>query len=258
MSCLAEGVSGPFTADSWLSEVAGFPCYKFVDSNTVPMSIGTLQNEMALIAGTGNAFFFAKHETNLTSGSACLERAGFSVVDTNMTMEWCANKLSPHATSDILIADALPEHHAKVKNIAQQCFRYSRFHLDPLFPANLANLIKRRWVESYCSGNRGAAIYLALAKNEPIGFLAVLETNDNLRVATIDLIGVAPEYQGRGVGSALISHFIKNWCGRVAKLRVGTQVANIPSLSLYGRFGFRIISSAYVLHAHYRNGVLSQ
>lgn len=256
MNRLADGVSGLFTADTWLSEVAGFPCYKFVGSNAVPMNIGRLRNETAIIAGAGNAFFFAKHETNLIGGSACLERAGFSVVDTNMTMEWRANCFSPHATSDIIIVDARPEHYVKIQNIAQQCFRYSRFHLDPLFPANIADLVKRRWVESYCGGTRGAAIYLALAKNEPIGFLAVLETDDNLRVATIDLIGISPEYQGRGVGSTLVNHFIKNWCGRVAKLRVGTQVANIPSLSLYERCGFRIISSAYVLHAHYRNGVL--
>jgi hypothetical protein len=33
-------------------------------------------------------------------------------------------------------------------------------------------------------------------------------------------------------------------------MRVGTQIANIPSLRLYERLGFTMAESAYVLHAH--------
>ena len=33
-------------------------------------------------------------------------------------------------------------------------------------------------------------------------------------------------------------------------LRVGTQVANLPSISLYEKCGFHVAETTYVLHAH--------
>jgi ribosomal protein S18 acetylase RimI-like enzyme len=79
----------------------------------------------------------------------------------------------------------------------------------------------------------------------PTGFLAVLETGD---ARVIDLVGVAPERQGRGVGSTLVDAFVRRHRGH--ELVVGTQLANVPSLRLYRRAGFAIARSAFVLHRH--------
>jgi GNAT superfamily N-acetyltransferase len=122
-------------------------------------------------------------------------------------------------------------------------------------PEGLANLIKRAWIENYMAGKRGSALYAASSGGTVVGFLAVLEaTVRNRLCAVIDLIGVARDQQGRGVGAELISTFIRDWQGRAAELLVGTQAANIQSVRFYENNGFRMVESNLVLHAHYRNG----
>jgi len=66
----------------------------------------------------------------------------------------------------------------------------------------------------------------------------------------IDLVAVAPDAQGRGVGTALVTAFVREASPNSDVLRVGTQIANVPSLRLYTRLGFRIAGSAFVMHLH--------
>ncbi len=52
-------------------------------------------------------------------------------------------------------------------------------------------------------------------------------------------LGVKPEAQGRGVGSALVSQLIQGFGeGQLSRLSVNTQADNTASLSLYKKMGF--------------------
>ncbi len=52
-------------------------------------------------------------------------------------------------------------------------------------------------------------------------------------------LGVRPEAQGRGVGTALVGDLIqKLGAGQISRLSVNTQADNISSLSLYKKLGF--------------------
>ena len=52
-------------------------------------------------------------------------------------------------------------------------------------------------------------------------------------------LGVMPEAQGRGVGSALVSHLIQSFgAGQLSRLSVNTQADNTASLALYQKLGF--------------------
>ena len=75
--------------------------------------------------------------------------------------------------------------------------------------------------------------------------------------AIIDLVGVDADHQGQGAGRALSRMFIDQWRGRADRLRVGTQISNIPAMRLYESIGFRATETAYVLHAHVKNGALA-
>jgi ribosomal protein S18 acetylase RimI-like enzyme len=132
--------------------------------------------------------------------------------------------------------------------IAGRCFEYSRFHRDPLIAIANAHRVKREWIRSYVEGRRGIELLVATQSDGPVGFLAVLEASDGARV--IDLVGVAPEAQRRGVGESLVATFVEVHGAGGRELRVGTQVGNIPSLRLYEKLGFRVVSAAYVLHRH--------
>jgi ribosomal protein S18 acetylase RimI-like enzyme len=166
--------------------------------------------------------------------------AGFRVVDVNVTLE----REGGEGLSGTSVAPATADQHDALLEVAGSCFRYSRFHLDPRIPAQLAHRVKREWVRSYVEGRRG--IELLAAGTD--GFLAALEAPDGARV--IDLVGVASAARGRGLGESLVGAFAQRHGGDGRTLRVGTQVANVPSLRLYEKLGFRIVSASYVLHRH--------
>lgn len=247
-----------FSLDAWLSQTVGRPCYRFVWKEADGTGAGEMAAKMTELSGGQQAFFYVKLDAHRVAAVATLERSGFAVVDTNVTLKWSGHQLPIGGEGGVRVMVAEPRHFGEMQDIAARCFRYSRFHLDPLFPDETANFLKRKWIENYCLGARGSALYVATVGEVPAGFLAVIETEDGGRNAAIDLVGVAPDFQGRGVGTALVSHFLGQWHSRAGRLLVGTQVANVRSMAFYEQQGFRAVGSAYVLHAHFRDGVSLQ
>lgn len=227
-------------SDEWLARVLERPVYKVAG----PLEEGEL-------ARAGRGFFYAKVDVRDVERVRALTRAGFFVVDVNVTFAHEARAARVEAPADVLVSRAGSGDEA-VLAIAGSCFRFSRFHLDPDFDRALADRVKREWVASYLAGRRGERLLVARRAGRPVGFLAVLATPG---AWVIDLVGVATEEQSRGAGRALVAAFFEE--GRragAATFRVGTQVANVPSLRFYERAGFRVESSQYVLHRHAREG----
>ena len=78
------------------------------------------------------------------------------------------------------------------------------------------------------------------------GFVAVrLEPQKNLGVIT--MVAVDPEFQGRGVGYALITHAL-NWIGEsgmgVAMVETGAGSDHAPARHIYEKVGFVEVSPA--------------
>lgn len=240
-----------FLPDAWLSEIFGRPVFRFTSCRAP--NTEEAAGELMRLANGGDAFFYARVPTSDVSYCITLVNAGFRVIDTAITLAWRGGDIP--AATEITASLARGDQLNAIPEIAETCFRWSRFHQDPRIPASLANRIKRCWMESYVLGERGSALYAAEINAAVAGFLGVIESTVKGRpVAIIDLVGVAPSHQGRGVGTALLRAFMHDWHGRVAELRVGTQVANVRSISLYESCGFRIVESSYVLHAHVRRG----
>lgn len=241
-----------FRADPWLAETLGQPVFR-LDNLTRNHGEAALSQEIASLAGGGDAFFYGKVPAADVPTCLTFLGLGFGVVDLAITFSWVGPLRS--GSTGVVVAPARSSQHEAIAVIAETSFRWSRFHVDPKIPAKVANLVKRRWIENYFSGRRGVGVYSAEIGGEVAGFLAVMETvNAERRAAVIDLIAVAPRWQGRGVGAALVETFVTDWRERVAELSVGTQAANIQSLRFYESMGFRIAETNYVLHAHYRGG----
>lgn len=236
-------------ADEWLSAVCDRRIARVAGSASEcdPSSLRAALNQ------SGFRFAFAKLGADQVSACHRLVDVGFRVVDVSVTLE-----MAPHAvqSSDVSAAEIVQldrcESHAASRHplaeVAGECFRFSRFHLDPDFPNALADEIKRQWIVNYLSGGRGDRLFAARVEGRWAGFLASLVTPDG--TAVIDLIGVGSDFQGRGLGGHLIAAFQQAYAGAANVLRVGTQVANAPSLRLYQKQGFRPVQSAYVLHWH--------
>ncbi|ULA68716.1 MAG: GNAT family N-acetyltransferase [Nitrospira sp.] len=190
-------------------------------------------------------FAFAKVATQDVRTSHELEEYGFRIVDTALTLE--TRGLSTGGTVSARVRKAIPEDASAVVNIARQSFRFSRFHLDPDIPPGLANEIKARWAGNFFSRQRGDHMVVAEQDGRVVGFLQLIAAADSVLV--IDLIAVQPDARGMGLAAGMIE-FANQACGRPRMVRAGTQSANLPSLALYHKLGFQVVSTSHMFHLH--------
>jgi ribosomal protein S18 acetylase RimI-like enzyme len=130
--------------------------------------------------------------------------------------------------------------------LAANSFDHSRLHLDPAIPRAVADRSRAEWAGNFFAGRHGDHMIVGESDGALAGFAQLLGPSDG--VLTIDLIGVAPPFRRRGIAHTLIAASA-NIAG-TQTLRVGTQIANTPSLRLYETLGFRVVESHYVLHYH--------
>jgi dTDP-4-amino-4,6-dideoxy-D-galactose acyltransferase len=233
------------TNDSWLGDLMSRGVYR------VHADATSVADEVDLHArGQARAFYFAKVPADRVGIMRALTRIGFSVVDVNITFTR-RPRVAANRPPGIDIGECTPKAADAVLDIAGHCFKYTRFHLDPLVEVALAHRIKREWVRNYVLKRRGDRLFVAYVDGRPAGFLAAL-VGDRAgeRTATIDLVGVDTTLQGRGIGQSLVLAFADHYRGSCDWLAVGTQVANIPSVRLYEKLGFSLAQSEYVLHKH--------
>jgi ribosomal protein S18 acetylase RimI-like enzyme len=239
--------------DRWLSSIFNHGVFKI----DIPARDHVTANICELIhrhtSTQSTAFYYAKVDTANVSIVRQLILADFYVVEVNVTfgldsrcVQAAANST---ATERFSIQEISPAQHEEVLDIAGSCFRYSRFHLDPLVPEVIANRIKREWIQNYINRQRGDRLFVASLGGQTVGFLAALGSeSEGKSIRIIDLVGVSNSFQRQGVGQALVASFISHYKDHCDYLQVGTQVANIPSMRLYQTFGFNIIKTQYVMH----------
>ena len=227
----------PITADGWLAERFGHSVW------TVSGEPSAAVLEHAA-ANPGRALYQAKVDVGDVATVLDLARAGLVVVNVNSLLERAPAGPAEDPPPGIELRE-LEAGDTEIAEVAQRTFSRTRFHLDPRIPDEVADLIKRAWVESYLSGVRGELAYVALRDGRPVGFLAVVATE---RERVIDLMGVDPGARGAGVGRALVRHFVAESAGRCQAVRVGTQAANPGATRFYEDAGFRAAGAAYDLH----------
>jgi ribosomal protein S18 acetylase RimI-like enzyme len=226
--------------DDFLTGIVGRPTFRVVVGQNGP--------EGETIAAIGAAqkrpvFLYARLPTGSVGALRGLEKLGFAMVDTNVIFERPAVGVRVMSAAT---RQARPEDRGAVMELAARSFSHSRLHLDPAIPREIADRSRAEWAGNFFAGRRGDHMIVAEADGELAGFAQLLGPRDG--VVTIDLIGVAAPFRRRGIAAALIAA-VGNIAG-AQTLRVGTQIANAPSLLLYETLGFRIVETHYVLHYH--------
>lgn len=166
--------------------------------------------------------------------------SGF-LVDTNMQFQkQVTGKLEPVAYQIASNCEEMNE----VTQIASDSFNYSRFFNDPNLDFEAAKNIYANWVKN---SFRSPDKYFILAKEkEIVGFLLFSLTES---IATIELISLSAQAQGKGVGTKLISA-LENFSHEkeISFIRVGTQVDNIHAVNFYLNRGFKYNERSSVYH----------
>ncbi|MCX8045003.1 MAG: GNAT family N-acetyltransferase [Desulfobacterota bacterium] len=235
-------------SDPWFSAVLNRAVYRLV--------------ECTALEGSGNApatmvpwercsqespvFIYATIPSSDVKASARLGQRGFYCAESRLVFEKQRQPERFPVPDTFTIRYAIPADEQEVRRIARCSFSYSRFHCDPRFSRVEADAVKEAWAANFFTGGRGTHMIVAVSHDTCIGFLQLCAQHD---VLTIDLIAVAPEHRHHGIADAMIA-YAERTCSGHARIRVGTQAANIPSVRLYERLGFRLVASYYVLHYH--------
>lgn len=241
--------------DPWLSEILEQSAYKIVmmdgpfSENAPENAPKNVKDELSKFLATqvSNTFVYCKTSTSLLKSAHVLESLGFRLIDTHIVLEKSLSR-NQDLTTQANIQFAVPEDEHFIVELARRTFKYSRFHLDPLIRKARADQIKAEWVRNYFLGKRGEWLVTARVNGTYAGFLLLLK--DEKKVLTIDLIGVDEGYRKMGIARSMIS-YAETYCKDVDRIRVGTQIANISSINLYEKMGFRLVDSNYVFHYHH-------
>jgi ribosomal protein S18 acetylase RimI-like enzyme len=113
-------------------------------------------------------------------------------------------------------------HHQSYREVVERQFG----PWDPVFQ-------DRRFAEDWAS----ATYSIILCDGEPCGYLCLEERADHLHVREIV---IAPAFQGRGIGTALLRQVLRRAGERRLPVRLGTLRAN-RAAALYRRLGIREI-----------------
>jgi ribosomal protein S18 acetylase RimI-like enzyme len=181
--------------------------------------------------------------------ASLLEDLGFRLVDTAVLLEKpLGGKVEiPAGRAEVRWAKAADR--KQVMAVAGRSFRFSRFHLDVKIPTATAHRLKAEWAGNFFTGGRGEAMLVAVVEDRVAAFLLLLQGPE--KDVTIDLMAVDPDHRQVGLASHLIAQAMVHYGDQGRdRMLVGTQIANVPSLRLYEKLGFRVCATNYVFHYH--------
>lgn len=206
--------------------------------------VALIEGSLDLLASEGYRFVSTRHNETNRRILAALQTVGFRVIECLLTLDRPFDVGTPTMPTNVRIAEKADVEGCAA--IAGHTFRFDRFHADPEIDDDLADKLKVQWARNSVLG-RADVVFVTYDQEKITGFNACLVCNDSV---IIDLIGVAPEQQGRGLGRALTTAALAHYAGKATRMLVGTQSCNVASLALYQSMGFRIAASALTLHAH--------
>lgn len=171
---------------------------------------------------------------------------GFRYVDLSLRAVRTCSGLPEAGPSWAGLRVAGEQDHAAVRSMARRAFRAGRYHSDPDFPKELADLRYERWIER---GLQAGEVLVLHDADGPLGFMHLTLTGQQ---ADLRLAAVTPELQGCGAGAELYRAALA-WARERGADRAVTKMsaANVPVLNLLSGMGFRFTDPEVVLHRHW-------
>jgi len=234
--------------DQWLAHILQREVYKIVvNDDLLEKTSGHTSTVYQLLRElqSRSVFLYSKVPTNFLPAVKFLEGLGFNLISTEVVFN---KPISSHRfEGHSVVRFAVSEDQSQVVELARRSFVYSRFHLDSAFERKVADNTRAEWVKSYFAGKRGDAMVVAVVNEVAAGFSLLLYEKDGS--LTMDLIAVDESHRRRGVAKDMIA-YAESQYQRFTQIRVGTQLANIPSMGLYETMGFKMAEAQYIFHYH--------
>ena len=231
--------------DKWLSRLLKKSAYNFYLNKTDGSQIIELWNNFYQKIEPKDIFVTCKVNVDKHDHINSLIEVGFKLIDTSIQLSTKNILPNTYSGNSIVVRFAKENDESDISLLAKKNFIYSRFHLDQSIKNNVANNIKSEWTKSYFKGNRGNEMIVASINSKIIGFLQIIQGDENF---IIDLIGVDDEMRRMGIATSMISFASTKLNPK--QVFVGTQLINRPSIAAYENMGFKFFDSKYIFHFH--------
>lgn len=226
----------------WDTEYFGIRCDKAVvydsDTDFSEFCQDTCEYEFVTIQNIGNNVEVNKQIAINTSAY---------LVDVNIQFEKEILTDNINGSNSCIIMKTVdtPDNIRRKLTVEKNDFKFSKFVCDDELKKRNGYLVYSEWLKNAC---KDANKYFALFMSKDNVCAYILFNIDN-NVGTIELVKVAKEYQGQHIATSMIESIEKFLADKnITKLRVGTQVNNIPAINLYHSIGFKEISRTSVFH----------
>ena len=179
-----------------------------------------------------------------------VERVGGYLTDVLVTFRRSTNDhIDQPIARAVTIRDAKPQDCDALVKMGRTIFTVDRFHSDPRLANHRSDEVYGKWIANSLNGYADKVL-VAHQDDIAVGFITCKLENagGGSLYGVIDLVGVAPEYTGSGIGSSLVSGAVEWFRDHVASVYVGTQGANPSALRLYEKNGFQIVSCEATFH----------
>lgn len=222
--------------DEWLSTVVSRDCYVLLDSDLPTMKKSDFRSD---------AFYTCRIVATSRDQRDCLLKLGFRTILTEV--EFCGDvDAEAQRSSTSRVRAAVRSDRDKVLKIASTSFRYDRFHTDSCISRQKADQIKEFWVASALDDESVKDVWVAEYGREIAGFCLTMQSSGAVR---IDLIAVASEFRGLGIGASLVTALPSCLNQETVRIVAGTQQRNSESCRLYKKLGMTITLSRDVCHS---------
>lgn len=179
------------------------------------------------------------------------QRAGFYVVDCLVTYEFDVNKsIKPSEVFTVGFKDELTNYDKeKLAIIASSVFKIDRFHSDPNLKKELSDNYYYQWVKNSFKGYADGIVTAELS-GDVVGFITYKINDVDDSTSTIVLNAVDPNHMGKKVYENMLKKAMIDILKSSTKIRIGTQVDNIPVQRSWQKFGYKLIDVKYILHRY--------
>ncbi len=166
------------------------------------------------------------------------ERNGYSFVDIRLTFEQFLQSESVERLKGYVVRKAAVSDIPRLKEIATDIYRYSRYYFDTNFDRNKVIEFYTNWVEKAVRGQFDHYAYVLVEGKTVIGFCSIKKIRKN--AAAIGLFGLASECKGKGLAQYLLQIALQKLKKeeKINYVEVVTQGRNYEAQRLYQKCGF--------------------
>ena len=180
---------------------------------------------------------------------ALLSAAGFVFFDYTLAVSLSGLQVRKIPAPPIPVRDAQPGDQPEVERIAEQAFRYGRYHADPYIPGDLANRRYRDWVRNaFASADQNNRIFVTGSVDTVHGFMHVRLDG---HTAHITIMAVDEPFQRGATAFSLAAGSLRRLrAAGIREIASKISAANLGIMNMTASFGCRYADPQAVFYWH--------